>query len=60
MASAVTSAKLACRFTRGCVISSKILMSEMAKKRRDAVYRESEFFSERMNRNVIAPYAIIC
>jgi hypothetical protein len=35
-------------------------MTEMAKKRRDAVYREREFFSERMNRNVIAPYAIIC
>ena len=59
MISANKSEKLACRFTRGCVTSSKKPMTEMTKKRKEAENRDSELLSDIMKRAVIAPYAIM-
>ena len=54
---AVKSVRLASRFTKGCVTSSKMPIAKRAKKTSKAESMEGEFLSERMNRNVIAPYA---
>ena len=54
---ATTSARLACRLTRGYVISSIMPIVKIAQKRSNAQSRENDSLNERMKRNVIVPYA---
>jgi len=54
---AVKPVRLASRFTKGCVTSSTMPIAERVKKTSKDESMEGELLSERMNRNVIAPYA---